>query len=200
MVRSRDHDSLSRAFAAPATTSEWPLRYLVAECMTMSAPSASGRREHQKSPRWSRHADSAGGLRDLRHRRDVGDGPERIARRLDPEQSGLAGPHRAHRVKIGGLDETDAVAVTADSGAPAEAPIHHFRGDDVGDSLAPAARSPPPPCPSRTGRLPRRLRAWRSGPRPARPRHYRCGRRRSPRDNGCPRGGNIEHMDGLIGR
>ena len=28
---------------APATTSEWPLRYLVAECSTMSAPSASGR-------------------------------------------------------------------------------------------------------------------------------------------------------------
>ena len=33
----------SRATRAPATTSEWPLRYLVAECITMSAPSARGR-------------------------------------------------------------------------------------------------------------------------------------------------------------
>ena len=29
--------------SAPATTSEWPLRYLVAECITTSAPSAIGR-------------------------------------------------------------------------------------------------------------------------------------------------------------
>ena len=29
--------------SAPATTSEWPLRYLVAECITTSAPSATGR-------------------------------------------------------------------------------------------------------------------------------------------------------------
>ena len=40
----RSHNALRAAVAsAPATTSEWPLRYLVAECMTMSAPSASGR-------------------------------------------------------------------------------------------------------------------------------------------------------------
>ena len=34
----------SRAVAStPAITSEWPLRYFVAECITMSAPSDSGR-------------------------------------------------------------------------------------------------------------------------------------------------------------
>jgi hypothetical protein len=45
----RNRAALSRAAPvrantiAPATTSEWPLRYLVAECSTMSAPSVSGR-------------------------------------------------------------------------------------------------------------------------------------------------------------
>jgi hypothetical protein len=39
----RDHKSSRRAQAsAPAITSEWPLRYLVAECITISAPSFSG--------------------------------------------------------------------------------------------------------------------------------------------------------------
>ena len=40
----RCHSSVSsRVVSAPATTSEWPLRYFVAECMTRSAPSVSGR-------------------------------------------------------------------------------------------------------------------------------------------------------------
>ena len=33
----------SRVVSVPAITSEWPFRYFVAECMTMSAPSSSGR-------------------------------------------------------------------------------------------------------------------------------------------------------------
>ena len=42
-VRMRAHNASSRAVAsAPATTSECPLRYLVAECITMSAPRLSG--------------------------------------------------------------------------------------------------------------------------------------------------------------
>ncbi len=47
LVRMRAAFSNTSSFrakaSAPARTSEWPLRYLVAECMTMSAPSASGR-------------------------------------------------------------------------------------------------------------------------------------------------------------
>ena len=43
-ARTRSHSASSRAKpSAPATTSEWPFRYLVAECITTSAPSASGR-------------------------------------------------------------------------------------------------------------------------------------------------------------
>ena len=41
---SRSHSASARAVAsAPATTSEWPFKYLVAACMTMSAPCSSGR-------------------------------------------------------------------------------------------------------------------------------------------------------------
>ena len=44
MVRMRAQSSSSAAVTrAPAITSLWPFRYLVAECMTRSAPSASGR-------------------------------------------------------------------------------------------------------------------------------------------------------------
>ena len=40
----RAQSSSSRAVtSAPASTSLWPFRYLVAECMTRSAPSSSGR-------------------------------------------------------------------------------------------------------------------------------------------------------------
>ena len=43
-VLTRRQNSLSsRVTSAPATRSEWPLRYLVPACMTMSAPSVSGR-------------------------------------------------------------------------------------------------------------------------------------------------------------
>ena len=42
--RMRAHDSSARAVtSAPASTSEWPLSCFVAECMTRSAPSRSGR-------------------------------------------------------------------------------------------------------------------------------------------------------------
>src|SRR5271165_3855235 len=44
MAREREASASSRAKqSAPATTSEWPLRYLLAECIATSAPSASGR-------------------------------------------------------------------------------------------------------------------------------------------------------------
>ncbi len=39
----RSPSSASPTTATPPTMSEWPFRYLVAECMTMSAPSSSGR-------------------------------------------------------------------------------------------------------------------------------------------------------------
>ena len=44
MAAIRSQNSSSRAAtSAPATTSLWPFRYFVAECMTMSAPSSIGR-------------------------------------------------------------------------------------------------------------------------------------------------------------
>jgi hypothetical protein len=44
MATIRSQSSSCRAVTnAPATTSLWPLRYFVAECMTMSAPSSIGR-------------------------------------------------------------------------------------------------------------------------------------------------------------
>ncbi|CAN5818297.1 hypothetical protein BH11PSE3_BH11PSE3_37830 [soil metagenome] len=66
---------------------------------------------------------------------DVGDAPHRIARRLDPHQSGLARPQRgAHRVEVAGIDEADGVsAARRHVGQPrAQAVIHHARDHDVG--------------------------------------------------------------------
>ena len=85
--------SLRANTSAPATTSEWPFRYLVAECMTMSAPSAIGLREHRRRHRGIDRQQRAGRVGDARRLGDVGDGPERVGRRLDPDEPGLAGPH-----------------------------------------------------------------------------------------------------------
>ena len=120
ILRSRDHSSLSRALAKRAGDDVGMAVEIFGRRMH---DDVGAERERTREDR-RRHGgvdaqDRVGGVRDLGDRGDVGDGPERIARRLDPEQSGLAGPHRgAHGVEIGGLDETDAVAVTADLAQP----------------------------------------------------------------------------------
>ena len=101
--RPRCQKASSRAaMRAPASMSLWPLRYLVAECMTMSAPCSIGRvstgvAEVLSTPstapaRWAISAD----------RGDVGDLPARVGRRLDPHHLRLPGPHgRGDRAQVG---------------------------------------------------------------------------------------------------
>src|SRR5271169_140376 len=56
----------------------------------------------------------AGAMSDLGNRGYIGDRPERIARRLDPEEAGFAGPNRiAYRIDVGRVDEAYAVAIPA---------------------------------------------------------------------------------------
>ena len=74
-------NSSRRAVAsAPAMTSEWPLRYFVAECMTISAPSASGRVSSGVATVESTASSAPARMRDRRGGGDVGD-----------RHSGLAG-------------------------------------------------------------------------------------------------------------
>ena len=126
--RARSHSASAREVAsAPATTSEWPLRYLVAACMTMSAPCSSGRVsigvaavEFDRQHRPCR-------MRDLGRRGDVGDRPERIGGRFDPDELRGARPHRRpHRVEIGGVHEVHAEAPVRGIGHEpvAQRPVH----------------------------------------------------------------------------
>ena len=73
-------------------------------------------------------------MRDPGRGGDVGDGPERVRRRLDPDELGLARPHRRlERREIVGLDEIDAQAPALGLGGEpaAQRPVHHPRRDDV---------------------------------------------------------------------
>ena len=107
----RAHSASSRAVAsAPAITSEWPLRYFVAECITMSAPSASGLREHRRRGGGVDAERGACRVRDLGDRRDVGDAPQRIRGRLDPDQFRVGLQRRADRREVRHVDEVDAIA------------------------------------------------------------------------------------------
>ena len=120
--------------SAPATTSEWPFRIFVAACMTMSAPSASGRVCTGEAAVESTASRAPAAMRDLGRGGDVGDGPERVRRRLDPDELGLARPHRRfERREIVGLDEVDAQAPARRLGGEpvAQRPVHHPGRDDV---------------------------------------------------------------------
>ena len=87
----RVHSASSRAAAStPAITSEWPLRYFVAECITMSAPSASGLVNSGVATVESTPSTAPAACAMSGDGRDVGDGPERIGRRLDPDQLRVA--------------------------------------------------------------------------------------------------------------
>ena len=88
--------------------SEWPLRYLVAECMTMSAPMLDRPRQHRRADRRIDAEQRAGAMGDVGGRGDVGDAPGRIGRRLDPDQLGRAGPDGGgDGVGAVGVDEID---------------------------------------------------------------------------------------------
>ena len=105
------HNWLSRAVArAPAIKSECPLRYLVAECMTMSAPSDNGRVSIGVAT-VSRPKNGVDGVSDVGNCRDVGDRPQRVARCLDPNKPSFARSYRGtNRVAVGCLNEGDTVA------------------------------------------------------------------------------------------
>src|SRR5881227_1787129 len=93
--------SPARVTSAPASTSEWPFSTFVAECITTSAPSASGRVCTGEAAVES----IARPVRDLGRAGDVGDGPEGVCRRLDPDELRLADPQRSlQRGKIVHLD------------------------------------------------------------------------------------------------
>ena len=100
----------------------------------MSAPSASGRVNTGVATVESTPSTRAGRVRDLGDGRDVGDGPQRIGRRLDPHQPGLCRPDRgAHRREVGRVDELDPMAEARRLGREpvAERPVHDLRRDDV---------------------------------------------------------------------
>ena len=75
--------------SAPPIRSEWPLRYFVAECITMSAPRSSGRVNTGVADGRIDREPRAGGMRDLGDRRKIGDLPAGIGRRLRPDELGL---------------------------------------------------------------------------------------------------------------
>ena len=83
--------SLRAKTSAPATTSEWPFRYFVAECMTTSAPSAIGFMSTGVGTVESTASTAPAVMGDARRLGDVGDGPQRVGRRLDPHQRVLPG-------------------------------------------------------------------------------------------------------------
>jgi hypothetical protein len=65
---------------------------------------------------------------------DIGDRPQRVAGRLDPDQPGLAGNDGgADRVEVGHVDERDRMAVARQVAQPLpQAPVHQLRRHDVG--------------------------------------------------------------------
>ena len=75
----------------------------------------------------------AGGMREFRDRRDVGDLPGRIARRLDPDETGTAGSDRGARGRqIRRVNEGDRMPEPADvAQPPLQSVIHLRRGEDM---------------------------------------------------------------------
>ena len=84
--------------ATPPIMSEWPFRYLVVECTTMSKPSSSGRCTHGLAKVLSATAEDAALARDLGDRRQVGELEQRIGRRLDPDHAACSGGIAARRL------------------------------------------------------------------------------------------------------
>ena len=92
-VRRCQKSSARAPTSAPATTSLWPFRYLVAECIRdrrRAAAAGSG----PASPPCCRPRAGRRPMRGLGRGRDVGDRPGRVGRRLDPDELGGAGTDR----------------------------------------------------------------------------------------------------------
>ena len=66
LLDARPQHAIRGAASTPATTSEWPFRYFVAECITMSAPSESGLVNSGVAAVESMPSKRAAGMRDLR--------------------------------------------------------------------------------------------------------------------------------------
>ena len=129
MSRARSNSASARAkHSAPAITSEWPLRYFVAECITTSAPSASGRVKIGVAQVESTARARARGVGDPRRRRDVADPPHRVARRLEPDElRRVRAARRARARRVLRVDEIDGEPESRRVvGEPvAQRPVHH---------------------------------------------------------------------------
>ena len=192
MVRSLAQWSSSRApTRAPAMRSEWPLRYLVAECMTMSAPCSIGRVSTGVATVEVDAQQRAGAMGDLGRRGDVGDAPGRVGRRLDPDQLGGARPHRGgDGVGPVGVDEIDLQApVRGKSRQPvAQGPVHNLRAPPHDHRApAPGSRRWRRSCPTRRSGPWGRPRARQGWPRPDRRSGCRRAHRCDRSDSRCPR-------------
>ena len=197
--------SSSRVASAPATTSEWPLRYLVAECITMSAPSSIGRVSTGVATVESTASRGAGRVRDVGGGGDVGDRPQRIGRRLDPHQPGVARPRaRAHCVRIAPCRRTSTRrphCVAKPASQLRKRPVHDLRHEHM------VARRQRLEHGGRRGHARRehqRLRAPPSSaparPRPGRRSGCRRARRSGPSDTDCPRRERTSSTCGSAGR
>ena len=94
--------------ATPPITSEWPFRYLVVECTTMSKPSSSGRCTNGLAKVLSATAISRARGQICGQRAQVDQLSSGLARRLDPQHLGLGPDRRAQRLGVGQVDEAEA--------------------------------------------------------------------------------------------
>ena len=119
--------------SAPPRPSEWPLRYFVVECITMSAPSASGLCSTGDRKVLSTLTSTPLRVGDLRHAGNVGEHHQRIARRLDVHELRVRLHRRFDGGQVAGVDVLDLDAVAAhDLVEEADgAGIHVARADDV---------------------------------------------------------------------
>ena len=92
--------------ATPPITSEWPFRYLVAECTTTSKPSSSGRCTHGLAKVLSATLRMPRCAADLGDRAQVGQAQQRVGRRLDPHQLRVGLQRREQLGRIGQVDDS----------------------------------------------------------------------------------------------
>ena len=108
---------LSPTTSMPPTMSEWPLRNLVAECITRSAPCSSGRCRIGEAKVLSTATSRPWRCGDRRDRLQVDDLQHRVGRGLDPEQLAV-GPDRS--LERAGVGQVDVAEIQAGA-APAHA-------------------------------------------------------------------------------
>ena len=166
----RSASSASATTATPPTMSECPFRNLVAECMTMSAPSSSGRWIHGVRERIVNHDEDPAPACRRDHGGDIDELQQRIRRRLDPDHARLRpdrgrGGLRVREVRKGEVELRRAAAHPLEQAEAAAVEIVH-RDHVIAGVDAARAASRSPPCRTR-----RRNRGCR-------PRGRRCSARR----------------------